>query len=231
MSSRGHELNSSEARAKSMWLLSFGDVVTLMITFFILLIAVNKGEITKIQKWSDEQLEHNYQLLSQALKDEQSLISAKVSLEGIKLILHADQSFAKGDYRPLPQLNASLTQLAQNLKQLPLFNIQKHPELAKVIQTIEAQGYQWILEVDVAGHTDNDPVNPRSPVRNNWILSALRAQTVASILAKESGLPHNIFIASGYADTRPLVPNDTPEHKAMNRRVEITILAYFLKKQ
>ena len=43
-------------RAKSAWLLAFGDVITLLITFFIMTIVLNKGEISKIQKWVDQQV-------------------------------------------------------------------------------------------------------------------------------------------------------------------------------
>lgn len=223
--------SSSEARAKNIWLLSFGDVVTLLITFFILLISVNKGEITKNQKWSDDQVEASYHFLQAQIEREGLPISSNYSLEGIKLILYSDQSFAKGDYRPLPQLKQTLNKVAEVLRNLPLMNLRQKPETAKVIQAIEDQGYRWFVEVNVEGHTDNDPVNPKSPVRNNWILSALRAQTVADLLAQNSGLPHNLFATSGYGEYRPLAPNDTPEHQAMNRRVEITIVAYFQKQK
>jgi len=229
--SRATPFSSAEARAKNIWLLSFGDVVTLLITFFILLIAVNKGEITKNQKWSDDQVEASYHFLQQKIEREKLPVSLHYSLEGIKLTLLSDQSFTKGDYHPLPQLKQTLNQVAEILKNLPLMNLRQKAETAKVIQAIEAQGYHWFVEVVVEGHTDNDPVNPKSPVRNNWILSALRAQTVADLLSQDSGLPHDLFVASGYGEYRPLVPNDTPEHQAMNRRVEITILAYFQKQK
>ncbi|GAB6034032.1 OmpA/MotB family protein [Galenea microaerophila] len=227
--SRATPITSSEARAKNSWLLSFGDVITLMITFFILLIAVNKGEITKIQKWSDEQVESSYHILQSQVEQAQLPIEIKYSLEGIKLILKTDQSFASADYHPLPRLKQTLRQVAGILKALPLMNLRQNPQTAEFIKKIEATGYHWYLEVDVEGYTDNDPVNPKSPVRNNWILSALRAQTVADLLAENSGLPHHLFATSGYGQYRPLVPNDSPEHKAKNRRIEITIIAYFQK--
>jgi len=47
----------SEQRAKSYWLFSFGDVITLLITFFILMIVLNKTEITQIQKWTEAELD------------------------------------------------------------------------------------------------------------------------------------------------------------------------------
>jgi chemotaxis protein MotB len=221
-------------KAKSVWLLSFGDVVTLLITFFILLIAVNKGEITKIQKWNDQVLEANFLQLKSELsefeKRNRETFRLSYALDGIKIRIPSDQAFEKGDYQPLPALQAQLQYLGETLPQLSLFHVHQNPKTAEVVKAIEKQGYRWQVEINVAGHTDSDPVDPRSPVRNNWILSTLRAQTVAEGLAKSSGLSPKLFSVSGYGAYRPLVPNDTPEHKAMNRRVEVTVRAYFLQK-
>ncbi|MCD6083772.1 OmpA family protein, partial [Candidatus Aerophobetes bacterium] len=57
----------------------------------------------------------------------------------------------------------------------------------------------------------------------NWELSAARAISVANYLIQKGISPERIGVI-GYADTRPLFPNDTPEHRALNRRVEILIL-------
>lgn len=71
----------------------------------------------------------------------------------------------------------------------------------------------------VAGHTDNVPIfSARFP--SNWDLSKARAQNVAGMLSGNLQLTAAI-VAEGRADSQPLVTNDTPAHKAMNRRVEI----------
>lgn len=77
--------------------------------------------------------------------------------------------------------------------------------------------------VVIAGHTDNVPIHTRR-YRSNWELSAARAVTVVHHLAKVAGIGHDRFLIEGHADTKPLVPNDTPEHRARNRRVEIVII-------
>lgn len=71
----------------------------------------------------------------------------------------------------------------------------------------------------VVGHTDSDPIfSARFP--SNWDLSKARAQAVANLLGRNSGI--NASIASeGRAETQPLVPNDSAANKALNRRVEI----------
>lgn len=77
--------------------------------------------------------------------------------------------------------------------------------------------------IAVAGHTDNVPINtPR--YRSNWELSTSRATSVVHELLKPGDMPAERFVLEGYADTKPLVPNDTPANRAKNRRVEIIVL-------
>lgn len=75
----------------------------------------------------------------------------------------------------------------------------------------------------IAGHTDDVPIST-SRFRSNWDLSAARAASVAQALLAAGIEPARIMI-SGHADTEPRVPNDTPEHRALNRRIDITLLA------
>ncbi len=73
--------------------------------------------------------------------------------------------------------------------------------------------------ITVVGHTDNIPIfTARFP--SNWVLSRARAQAVAQVLKKRLK-QQNEITAEGRADTQNLVPNDSAEHRAMNRRVEI----------
>jgi type VI secretion system protein ImpK len=73
----------------------------------------------------------------------------------------------------------------------------------------------------VTGHTDDKPiVSARFP--SNWHLSAARAKNVLAILTASAQLKGSAR-AEGRADGEPLAPNDTPEHRALNRRVDILI--------
>jgi len=76
--------------------------------------------------------------------------------------------------------------------------------------------------VHVAGHTDNIPIST-DWYRSNWELAAGRAVTVADYMLKKKGTDPNRVIVEGYADTKPLVANDSAENRAKNRRVEIII--------
>lgn len=76
--------------------------------------------------------------------------------------------------------------------------------------------------ISVEGHTDNVPIES-SRFRSNWQLSSARAISVAEELFSTGQLDQGRFAVTGYSDTRPLVPNDTPFNHATNRRVEIII--------
>ena len=75
----------------------------------------------------------------------------------------------------------------------------------------------------VEGHTDNDPYRGQSQVRDNWDLSVMRATNVVKILTTNPGLNPERITAAGRGEFIPLVENDTPENKAINRRTEIIL--------
>ncbi len=74
----------------------------------------------------------------------------------------------------------------------------------------------------VSGHTDDKPLL-HSRLRNNWELSAARTFSVGQFFV-ERGLPPERFHARGYGEQRPLDSNLTPEGRARNRRIEISIV-------
>ena len=78
-------------------------------------------------------------------------------------------------------------------------------------------------DIAVEGHTCDLPINT-AQFPSNWELSTARATTVVRCLIEESGIPPRRVSASGYADSRPLVPNDSEPHRMLNRRVDIVIL-------
>ena len=79
--------------------------------------------------------------------------------------------------------------------------------------------------IQVEGHTDNNPIYGRLQQQypTNWELSTARATTVLRYLIEQTGMNPRDFAATGYADTRPAVANDTEENQAQNRRVEIVL--------
>ena len=92
------------------------------------------------------------------------------------------------------------------------------PILAKITRILkDSEG-----KIIIAGHTDNIPISSER-FRSNWELSSARAVSVAQEMMLATKIPSNRFLIEGFADTKPMAPNDTPANRAKNRRVEIIL--------
>lgn len=80
------------------------------------------------------------------------------------------------------------------------------------------------LDIMVEGHTDNQTLKSTASVKDNWDLSVLRATSVVKKLQKDHNVAPEKLIAAGRSFYQPLVPNDTKENRATNRRTRIVIL-------
>ena len=95
------------------------------------------------------------------------------------------------------------------------------PDLVPVINQIAAAINQVPGVVTVSGHTDNQPTKRSLRFPSNYELSLERARGVATLL--QQTVQNHAIRAEGLADSKPLAPNTTPEGRARNRRVEITL--------
>ncbi len=86
--------------------------------------------------------------------------------------------------------------------------------IAEVAKILAPMKRRW----QVVGHTDS---KGRPSV--NWRLSVLRALAVLNVMLK-NGMPPEYISAAGFGQYQPVAPNDTPEHRALNRRTEIILL-------
>ncbi|WP_428035152.1 flagellar motor protein MotB [Amphritea sp.] len=92
------------------------------------------------------------------------------------------------------------------------------PVIAKIRDVLLNVGGKVAIE----GHTDNIPVSG-GQYESNWGLSTARALAVGHELFADPRIDQSRFTIIGYADTKPLAPNNTSENRSMNRRVEIVI--------
>ena len=77
-------------------------------------------------------------------------------------------------------------------------------------------------EIMISGHTDNQPIGPgNSAFPSNWDLSVGRAAAVANVLHQQMNVPRSRLSVQGFADTKPLVKNDSRANRSKNRRIEI----------
>ena len=89
-------------------------------------------------------------------------------------------------------------------------------QVTAVLKSLANRNFQ------VAGHTDNVPIKSKK-FRSNWDLSTARAVEVLNYMVG-AGMEAKRVSAAGYADQSPVAPNDSPENKAKNRRIEITLV-------
>ncbi|MBR9979403.1 MAG: OmpA family protein [Desulfatitalea sp.] len=96
------------------------------------------------------------------------------------------------------------------------FSTAAYPRMAKIGALVKSIG----VPVEIEGHTDDRPIQtPRFP--SNWELSTARAVTVLRYLSETMGVDAQRLSAVGFAEYRPMVPNDSETHRAMNRRVDL----------
>ncbi len=203
------------------WLITYSDVVTLLLTLFVLLLSFSKIDLAKFEEVKsaiDKDLIKKEKTVTtfNALREQmveifneynlQNSVSVKLDPRGLKIELASNSLYDLGSAEIKPTMFPVLKKIAETVKSSPIKN--------------------YMIEVD--GHTDNIPITNSSKYESNWELSANRATNVVKYFIK-LGIPPSRLRAAGYADTHPLVPNTDadgnpiPENQAKNRRVEIII--------
>ncbi|OUR72217.1 flagellar motor protein MotB [Methylophaga sp. 41_12_T18] len=159
-----------------------------------------KMDAEDVAKEQQKEIAEEVEKFKEALEGEieEGLIDVESQLNRIVIRIREKGSFPSGDAR----LNNAFVPILQKI----------HDVLVKT------NG-----QIAVAGYTDDIPINtPR--YRSNWELSTSRATSVVHELLRYHQMPPERFVLEGYADTKPLAPNDTAENRARNRRVEIIVL-------
>jgi chemotaxis protein MotB len=225
------------------WLLTYADLITLLMVFFVVLYSMSQSDSVKFHRISVA-LEQAFNLdvlqgrntnglnegtpsVTTPIQDlfttpEHAAEVARLE-EKIQLAATANGS----DQNPSVQVGSDKEGIVIRLSGSYLFDsgrAELKPNSLGILDAIAAELRALPNDVRVDGHTDSMPIDsPRYPT--NWELSAARALTVTRYLTESAGIPAARLTAAGYGEYRPLVPNDTREHRALNRRVEIHILS------
>ena len=223
------------------WLGTYGDMITLMLCFFVMLYNPSEIDVTQmatitqsLQMQETETTSGGLSLSAGQLSDLGNNINSLPSLEKGKSLGMAKKK-AVSLFAPDVKSNKItitsdergliITLLSDNFFEegSAELNINDTREtllrLADFFRSDELKGRRFRIE----GHTDNTPVAENSKFPSNWELSATRAVNVLHYLA-DYGVRENDFSVAGYSDTRPKFSNDTAEGRAYNRRVDIIIL-------
>ena len=102
-------------------------------------------------------------------------------------------------------------------------NSQSKAVLSKLVPTLSGLQQTKII---VDGYTDNVPIGPglkREGISTNLDLSSRRADVVVEYLVQQ-GVNQNLISAQGFGESNPVASNDTPEVRAQNRRIEVTLV-------
>lgn len=232
-----HEEEASEA-----WLLPYSDLMTLLLALFIALFAISQTDQTKLQALAQaftaafnmggpsmfEGFGTNTSMQREVMSDEDAgndaYIKENQSLENLKEQLD--------NYIEQNQLQEELsTQMEEEglmirIKEKALFPsgsaelVEESQRIGPIVAGLLAAVPERVL---ISGHTDTDPINT-AEFPSNWELSSVRAMTFMKyLLSINANLNPARFSAIGYGEYRPIAPNDTPENKQKNRRVEILI--------
>lgn len=223
------------------WLGTYGDMITLMLCFFVMLYNPSEVDVTQmatitqsLQMQETETTSGGLSLSAGQLSDLGNNINSLPSLEKGKSLGLAKKK-AVSLFAPDVKSNKItitsdergliITLLSDNFFEegSAELNINDTREtllrLADFFRSDELKGRRFRIE----GHTDSTPVAENSIFPSNWELSATRAVNVLHYLA-DYGVRENDFSVTGYSDTRPKFSNDTAEGRAYNRRVDIIIL-------
>jgi len=226
----GFAEKDAAVRARSTWQLSYGDIITLLITFFIMMLTLRAGQISQTQRWVTDRLNETSQEIQRVIQENgiKDILVSRNS-KGVKITLRNPRLFAEGSAEPRPELITELRALAQAIKGLKILHLE-NSEYAPILQQLAAANLEWKAEIRIEGHTDNIPLIGGSEYRDNWELSAARAQTVMRILQQFTGLPEEQFVVAGFGEYHPIADNSTPAGRELNRRVEVFINASIERK-
>lgn len=203
------------------WMTSYGDMMTLLLVFFVLIVSMSTIDPVRIQQVTQQMREAmtgedvkvpTLKEIEDELKESveqlriEDVVQVDRSKDGVQLIMRGESFFESGRAELLPQTYPFLNEVA--------WQINKNPYM-----------------ISVEGHTDNIPIsNARFP--SNWELSGARAAAVVRYFERRSISRERMRII-GWADAKPVDPalgNSTPAARAQNRRVVITFLNEFAQK-
>ena len=216
------------------WLLTYADMITLLTAFFLMLYSMSvmsKGKFTQMaisvrSGFGGVKVGGTGILPGRPTGQAEGIRPSdyhQFSAAMVELHDYVEQHHLRGKVRTRSDERGLIVSLladdllfAPGRAELQAGNSRVLTQVAKMILASPNQ-------VQIEGHTDDLPIHT-GQFPSNWELSTARAGTLLRYFTANTGLAARRFIASGYADTRPLVPNTSAANRAQNRRVDIILL-------
>ncbi len=218
-------VSQSEARAKSTsWAITYGDMVTLLLTFFIMLLVIMNDAEKHIDRVINMLLDESFTELDENITS--SYVMVERVTKGVKITMASGQLFRSMDAEVQTAVYPLLQQIGGIIKLSRVVRVKDDPNLSKFIESVEKAGRMLNIEIRCEGHTDDLQLSANSRYDSNWDLSTARALNIVKLLSQFAGIPQQKFSAMGYGEFRPVIPNADARSRATNRRVEIYLDAF-----
>lgn len=222
-------LEDESKENKERWLLTYADMITLLLIFFIVMYTISNINAQKFSQVASS--------LSKTFTGTDYIIgdySGKSIVPG-----NMEKKSNLGDVQN--QVNAFIKEnnlqgmvsdyidergLVISLQDSLLFDLGSadiHQDEKQVLVKIGTMLKDLPNQIRIEGFTDNLPIH-NNKFDSNWELSVIRATNVLKILIQDSGISPNRISAIGYGEFRPVAPNDTEDNRKLNRRVDIVIM-------
>ena len=227
------------------WMATYGDLVTLLLCFFILLFSMSSVDVTKYKAVA-ESFEGRFGILhgGKAVIDRTPVPS--VSAPDNKPTATPASGSNTSEYEKATQISNQIKQylVQSNMDQVVLVShtsnyvkltfagdllfdsgeatIAHGEKVLETINQIMIKGGYTKYMLNIKGHTDNVPMNS-SKYPSNWYLSSARAIAVGEELMKKYNYNATRISCTGYGQFKPIATNTSEEGRAKNRRVEFEI--------
>ena len=232
--SRKKEKDSSPESSGG-WITTFSDLMSLLLTFFILLFSMSVISDDKFTQAS-QSINTALNASSGILPEELSTVEQPVPAEPVEEKAVPQELVEMYDtvvgYLEEKGLNAEVDVRVDS--EGLYMNIQESILFASGKATVSSSGQKTLDDLSgiiqkfdnkviIEGYTDNVP-NANSGYETNWELSTARSVSVLRYLSEEQQIEPTRLSAKGYGEYSPIVSNDTKENQAKNRRVNIVML-------
>lgn len=215
----------SELNKGALWAVTYGDLMSYLMIFFLVLFSFSMSRTDKTRNRKYEESLGNIQKAFGGQADARRLKRAKAQEEEAQVESNIKESMRTEELANLVEIQSSERKVNLVLKEGVLFASGradlKAPAL-KVLMPIAAELKKIPNDVLIEGHTDNIPIKNGKYI-SNWELSMARAYSVLRFM-EEQGLSARHLAGIGYGENRPVSSNSTPEGRAQNRRIEISIM-------
>ena len=226
-----HEEHENHER----WLVSYADFITLLFAFFVVMYSVssvNEGKFkvlseSLVSSFNNKKTVGELSIVSLPInKNTPIQVQEKPPADNARAFLSVANAITAANVPQGVQITTTERGLNIRIKDDALFqsgSARLNPQIEEFIDLIASLVKELPNGIAVEGHTDNQPIRS-SLYPSNWDLSTARANTLVRYLINQHHLADYRLSSTGYAGSRPVELNDTPEGQASNRRVEIIVL-------